>query len=297
MHISTALQKRENRLLLFIIPGLTFFLLFVIIPMFNSVNLSFTNWDGISKDYDYIGLRNFKFIFSDKRFYNALKNTVIIGLSFTVLANTVALILALIVDSVAIGKSVFRSLFYIPVLISGIIAGFIWSIMFNYSFGVLNTLLIRLHLVGEEINFLGIMPNALIAIIFVMVWQRSGYYMVIYLAGLQNIPKDLLDAADIDGTNRFQRFRHIVFPLLSGSFTVNMTLALIAGFKVFDQIAVMTDGGPGFATESITYLIYRVAFGELRQGYGTALSLVLFGLVLFVSLLQVVILKRREVQL
>jgi ABC-type sugar transport system permease subunit len=273
------------------------FITFIIIPVLNSINLSLTNWDGINKHYDYIGLTNFRLIFDNERFYNALKNTIIIGLSFTVLANIVSLALAIIVDHVIIGKSLFRSLFYLPSLISGVISGFIWTIMFNYSFGIINSLFEIIGLHGLEIDFLGASPNALIAIIFVMVWQRSGYYMVIYLAGLQGIPRELLESSHIDGANAIQRFRHITFPLLSGSFTVNMTLALIAGFKVFDQIAVMTDGGPGFATESITYLIYRVAFAELKQGYGTAMSLVLFVLVLIVTVIQVVILRKREVQL
>ncbi|MGL1891195.1 MAG: sugar ABC transporter permease [Spirochaetaceae bacterium] len=202
----------------------------------------------------------------------------------------------MIVDNVIIGKSFFRSMFYLPVLISGVISGFIWTIMFNYSFGIINSLLLKIG-IPLEINFLGAMPHAIMSIIFVMLWQRGGYYMVIYLAGLQSIPRELLESAQIDGANAVQKFKHITFPLLSGSFTVNMTLALIYGFKVFDQIAVMTDGGPGFATESITYLIYRVAFAELKQGYGTALALVLFGVVLIVTLLQIVILKRREVQL
>ncbi len=290
------LKKRENVCLLFVIPALILFITFIVIPVFNSINLSLTNWDGINPKYDYIGFTNFKLIFANERFYNALINSIIIGLSFTILANILSLGLAMIVDNVIIGKSFFRSMFYLPVLISGVISGFIWTIMFNYSFGIINSLLLKIG-IPLEINFLGAMPHAIMSIIFVMLWQRGGYYMVIYLAGLQSIPRELLESAQIDGANAVQKFKHITFPLLSGSFTVNMTLALIYGFKVFDQIAVMTDGGPGFATESITYLIYRVAFAELKQGYGTALALVLFGVVLIVTLLQIVILKRREVQL
>lgn len=290
------LKKRENVCLLFVLPALILFITFIVFPMLNSINLSLTNWDGINKHYDYIGLENFRLIFTNERFYNALINSIIIGLSFTILANILSLALALIVDNIVIGKSFFRSMFYLPVLISGIIAGFIWTIMFNYSFGIINSILSTMGL-NLEINFLGVMPNALMSIVFVMLWQRGGYYMVIYLAGLQGIPRELLESAQIDGASSIQKFKNITFPLLSGSITVNMTLALIYGFKVFDQIAVMTDGGPGFATESITYLIYRVAFAELRQGYGTALALVLFFIVLIVAVLQVVILKRREVQL
>lgn len=291
------LRKPENKNMLFILPALILFSVFIVLPVINSVNLSFTNWNGIDPELEYIGLDNFRLMFSDKRFYNALKNTLVIGFVFTIVVNIFALSAAILVDKVIVGKNFFRSAFYLPVLISGVISGFIWSIMFNYSFGIINNILKVIGLGAIEIDFLGKMPNALAAIIFVLIWQRTGYYMVIYLAGLQGIPGELIESAKIDGASPWQRFYYITFPLLAGSMTVNMTLALINGLKVFDQIAVMTDGGPGFATESITYLIYKVAFGELKQGYGTALALILFLIVLIVSVVQVIILKKREVQL
>lgn len=291
------LRKPENKNMLFILPAFILFTVFIVWPVIQSVNLSFTNWDGISADLEYIGIDNFKLIFADARFYNALKNTLLIGFSFTILVNILALTAAILVDKVIIGRNFFRSAFYLPVLISGVIAGFIWSIMFNYSFGIINSIFKVIGMGGIEIDFLGKMPNAVWAIIFVLIWQRTGYFMVIYLAGLQGIPGELIEASTIDGATSWQKFRYIVFPLLAGSVTVNMTLALINGLKVFDQIAVMTNGGPGFSTESITYLIYKVAFGELKQGYGTALALVLFVIVLSVSVLQVRLLKKREVQL
>ncbi len=291
------LKRPENKNMLFIIPAFVLFTIFIIWPGINSVSLSFTNWNGISKDVEYIGFDNFKMIFADKRFYNALKNTLVIGFSFMILVNIIALAVAILVDKVIVGKNLFRSAFYLPVLISGIISGFIWSIMYNYSFGIINNLLKVIGLGNIEIDFLGKMPNALISIITVLIWQMTGYYMVIYLAGLQSIPVELLESAEIDGASGWHKFRFITFPLMAGSMTVNMTLALITGLKVFDQIAVMTDGGPGFATESMTYLIYKVAFSELKQGYGTAVSLLLFLIVLVISVIQVILLKRREVQL
>lgn len=291
------LRKPQNKNMLFILPALFFFTFFIIWPVINSVNLSFTNWDGINPELEYVGLNNFKLIFKDARFHNALINTLLIGVIFTIVVNVVALAAAVMVDKVIVGRNFFRSAFYLPVLISGVISGFIWSIMFNYSFGIINNILKTVGLGFIEIDFLGTMPNALLAIIFVLIWQRTGYYMVIYLAGLQSVPAELNESAMIDGATSWQRFRFITFPLLAGSMTINMTLALISGLKIFDQIAVMTDGGPGFSTESVTYLIYKVAFGELKQGYGTALALVLFILVLTFSVVQVFLLKKREVQL
>jgi len=291
-------SKREKALLLFVIPAFILYTAFVIGPAISSFYFSLTSWDGVSDaSMKFIGLQNYINIFHSQRFYKALSHSMIVALVFTFAANLLALVLAIIVDNVRFGKNLFRSAFYIPVLISGIISGFIWTIMFNYSFGIINSIFHTLHLDYLKTDFLGRSPNALISIIAVLVWQLAGYYMIIYLAALQGIPVELIEAAKIDGANRWQQFKNITFPLLAGALTVNLTLALISGMKVFDQIAVMTDGGPGFDTETITYLIYKVAFGELKQGYGTALAMTLFGIILVLGAIQVKILRNREVQM
>ncbi|MBE1440590.1 carbohydrate ABC transporter permease [Paenibacillus sp. OAS669] len=281
----------------FILPSFLLYTLFVIYPTLNSFNLSFTNWDGVSSEIHYIGLDNFKEMFSSDRFYNALKNTLILSVSLVVLENAAALLLAMLVDQVRWFKNLFRSIFYFPVLLSGIVMGFVWAIIFNYNFGVVSQLLDKIGLGALKIDWLGNPDFAMIAIVITTVWKGSGYYMIIYLAGLQGIPAELHEAAAIDGAGRWQQFRHITFPLLAGAMTVSVMLSMIGALKIFDQIAVMTDGGPGFATETLTYIVYKVGFGELRQGYGTALSLVLFILILLVSLIQIKLLRKREVQM
>ncbi|WP_373312714.1 carbohydrate ABC transporter permease [Paenibacillus glycanilyticus] len=278
-------------------PSFILYTLFVIYPTLNSFNLSFTNWDGVSGDIHYIGLDNFKEMFASERFYNALKNTLILSVTLVLLENIVALLLAMLVDQVRWLKSILRSIFYFPVLLSGIVMGFVWAIIFNYNFGVISQLLDRMGMGALKIDWLGNPSYALLAIIITTVWKGSGYYMIIYLAGLQGIPPELHEAAAIDGAGRWKQFRHITFPLLAGAMTVSVMLSMIGALKIFDQIAVMTDGGPGFATETLTYIVYKVGFGELRQGYGTALSLVLFLLILIVSLIQVKLLRKREVQM
>lgn len=291
-------SKREIVLIMCILPAFILYTAFVIGPALSSIYLSLTQWDGISQStMKFIGVQNFVEIFSSSRFYRALGHTFFIAFFFTIVVNIISLLLALAVDNLRIGKNIFRSAFYVPVLISGVIGGFIWAIMFNYSFGVINSVLHMLHLDFLKTDWLGKSPNALISLIIPLVWHLSGYYMVIYLAGLQGIPNELNEASKIDGVNRWQHFWYITFPLMAGSMTVNLTLALISGLKVFDQIAVMTDGGPGFATETITYLIYRVAFAELRQGFGTALAMTLFVIILVFATFQVTYLRKREVQL
>ncbi len=288
-----ALQKS---LLWFVVPALTMYTVFVITPAVSSVYLAFTSYDGITEaSMRFIGFDNFVNIFGSARFGSATLNTIIIAASFTVLVNVISLALAVAVDKVRWGKNIFRSGFYLPVLISGIIAGFIWRIMFNYSFGVVNFVLNTVGL--SSVKFIDVMPNALLSIIFVLLWKNAGYYMIIYLAALQGISTDLLEAAAIDGANSRQTFRHITIPMLAGSFTINLTLALINGLKIYDEIAILTDGGPGFSTETITYMVYKVAFGEMRQGYGTAMAVILFLIILVFGGVQSTMLRKREVQL
>lgn len=297
---SKALSKKKKWpafSILFILPSFILYTLFVIYPTLNSFNLSFTNWDGVSDTIHYIGFDNFVEMFHSERVYNALKNTLIISFSLVVLENILAILLAMLVDQVRWLKNFFRSIFYFPVLLSGIVMGFVWAIIFNYNFGVINQLLDRIGLESLKVDWLGSPKYALLAIIITTVWKGAGYYMIIYLAGLQGIPPELHEAAAIDGANRWQQFRHVTFPLLAGAMTVCIMLSMISALKIFDQIAVMTDGGPGFATETLTYIVYKVGFGELRQGYGTALSLVLFVLILVVSLIQIKLLRKREVQM
>lgn len=281
----------------FILPAFLLYSIFVMLPTFSSIYLSFTSWDGISDNIRYIGLENFKEIWHSNRVHNALSNTIIVAVSLVLLENVVAIVLALLVDQVRWLKNLFRSIFYFPVLMSGIIMGFIWMIILNYNFGVINQLLDMLGLASLKADWLGNPSYALLSIILSTVWKSSGYYMIIYLAGLQGIPQELLEAASIDGAGKWKQFRHVTFPLLAGATTVCVMLSMINSLKLFDQIAVMTNGGPGFATETLTYIIYKVAFGEGRQGFGTALAIVLFILILIISLIQIRVLRKREVQM
>jgi len=281
----------------FILPAFVLYTAFVMWPTFSSISLSFTSWDGINPDIRYIGLENFREIWNSPRVHNAIWNSILLAVALVVLENVVALGLAVLVDKVRWFRNFFRSIFYFPVLMSGIIMGFIWMIILNYNFGVVNQLLDMTGLSALKADWLGNPDYAMASIILSTVWKSAGYYMIIYLAGLQGIPQELLEAASIDGAGRWKQFRHITFPLLAGAMTVCIMLAMINSLKLFDQIAVMTNGGPGFATETLTYIIYRVAFGEGRQGFGTALGMVLFLIIVVISLIQIRVLRKREVQM
>jgi ABC-type sugar transport system permease subunit len=290
-------MNRNKTAVFFILPSLALYLGFIILPSLTSIRLSFTNWDGLSPSYRFVGLDNYREIFSSGRFFGALWRTLYLTLIVSAGENTAALILALALDRVRWWKNFFRACFYIPVLISGIVSGFIWLTMYNWNFGVINSALRLLGLESLAVNWIGDPGIVLHSLAFTIVWKSAGYYMVIYLAGLQGIPKDCLESAVIDGANPWLSFWYITFPLLAGSITINFTLSLINGLKIFDQIVVMTNGGPGFASETITYLIYRVAFSESRQGFGTALAVVLFALIFVLNGFQSKILRKREVAL
>jgi multiple sugar transport system permease protein/raffinose/stachyose/melibiose transport system permease protein len=291
-------KQRDFVFYMFVLPAFVLFTVFVIVPAINAISLSFTNFDGVNtKAMHYIGLANYAEMLHSTRVHNALKNTIVMTVALMVLENAIALLLAVVVDNVRWCKNWFRSFFYIPGLVSGIIVGFIWAILANYNFGVINQLLDHLHLGFLKQDWLGDQRFSLATVILTTVWKGTGFYMIIYLAALQGVPQELGESALIDGASRLQKFRHITFPLLAGAVTVNMTLSMIGGLRVFDQIATTTDGGPGFATETLTYIIYKVAFGELRQGFGTALSIALFLLILIASVIQTTLLRRREVQL
>ncbi|WP_334073916.1 MULTISPECIES: sugar ABC transporter permease [Paenibacillus] len=293
----TKKRKWRSYALYFILPSFILYTLFVIVPTLGSVYYSFTSWDGISPDVRFIGLANFVEIWNSPRVHNALKNTLVMTISLVLLENAIAILLALLVDKVRWLSKLFRSIFYFPTLLSGIVMGFVWAMLLNYNFGVVNQMLDKMGLGAFAVDWLGDPKYAMLAIILSTVWKGAGYYMIIYLAGLQGIPQELNEAASIDGANGWQQFRHITFPLLAGSVTVCLVLSMISALKIFDQIAVMTDGGPGFDTETLTYLIYKVGFGELRQGFGTALAIVLFLIIMVITVIQVKFLQKREVEL
>lgn len=290
-------QKRnifDRYAVLFILPAFLLYAGFVICPSISSVYYSMTNWNGVSPDIKFVGLLNFKSILTSARFWNALKNTFILTFVISLFENAIALGLALLVDKVTVGKSAFRAAFYIPVLLSGIVSGYIWKILYNYNFGAINQLLEGIGLGAHKQDWLGNPNLALICIAVVLIWKGAGYYMVIYLAALQGVSTDIVEAARIDGASGWQMFRRITVPMISSAFTINLTLSLINGLKVFDQISVMTDGGPGFSTETMVYLLYKVGFGEGRQGYGTAVGVILFVIILIMNNLQSRLLNKME---
>jgi raffinose/stachyose/melibiose transport system permease protein len=275
------------------VPAFFFLTAFHIIPMFAGGWYAFTDWNGISAHADWIGLHNFRQIFKESASRNALYHTLELAGSFVVLVNVIGLLLALGLNRSVKSRNVLRSLFFAPVVVSPLAVAYIFQYVFDYR-GPINELFGGLGLDSWKRPWLGDPKTALWMVLIVLVWQFSGLTMVIYLAGLQGIPDELSEASAVDGATAWMRFRRIIFPLLAPAFTVNATLTLIFGLRVFDQVLGLTGGGPVDATETLATQVWKQTWVSGRFGYGASLALVLASMISVMAITQSLILRRRE---
>jgi ABC-type sugar transport system permease subunit len=276
--------------------ALLVFIFFTILPAGFSFFYSFTDWNGISKEFDFVGWENYAEILSGERFPNAMKNTALITVVNVAVVNILALALALAMDTVPRGKSILRGIFFSPQLLSAIIVSFMWSYMMNYHSGLINRFLDLVGLGGWKQDWLGDIRFVMASLITIVIWQGIGFYMVIYLANLQTIPQDLLDAARVDGAGKWHQFRHVVFPLLAPAVTTCVVLAIINSLNIFDQVQALTGGGPGFRTETMVVSMVYEATRSSRQGIASAEAMVLFVATALISLSTTKYLRAREVE-
>ena len=289
------MEKRWVQML-FILPAFVIFSVFIVIPMLSSFYYSFTDWNGLNPDVHTVGFKNYKTLIHDSEVWISLKNTLYFAILVTILQNVISLVLAMLVDGTNWIFRFLRVLYLIPALLSALAIGYIWSYLYNPVFGIINTVLTDMGLSNWTQDWLGDPKWSMLSVVFTNIWQWTGLSLVIYLAGLQAIPADMYEAADIDGASKWKRFVHITFPLIAPSFTINILISIIGSFKVFDIIYVMTKGGPGTTTESLAILLYKKAFNFNEMGYGTAIAVVMFLIILVISIIQLTILRRREVE-
>ncbi len=258
--------------MLFLAPNLIIFSLFIILPAIMGLRMSFFDWS-ILDGSKYIGFENFRDILADSMFWLTLKNTLIYVVAVVPLLSISALALALPLAGEGKGMGVFRAIYYVPTMLSMIIVGIAWRWLLGYDLGIINYA-IRLA-GGKAVSWLtdGTMAN--ISLIFVTVWTRVGYFMMMFIGGLQAIPKTYYEAAEMDGAGRFTRLRRITIPLLKPIILVVVVLSTIEAFKAYELIFVMTQGGPGTSTKFLVQYIYQAAFEEDRMGYGAAMSVIL----------------------
>jgi ABC-type sugar transport system permease subunit len=290
------LRQRQARTLTayaFMTPSLFILALFVIWPMVSAFRTSFTDYS-VFGDEHWIGLGNYAKLLRDSSFHNALVNTTYYVGVTTPISIVLALSAALMLNQRLPGRAFFRAAIFLPFVVSLSIVGITWSFLLNPQIGLITHWLSAIGIsTGNGIRD----PNwAMPGVILVGVWKNVGFYMVMYLAALQSIPHEVKEASEIDGARGWRRFRHITWPLLANTNMFVFIIATIFAFQAFDQIYVMTGGGPFFKTETLVMQIYRFGFREFQMGYASAISWVLVGIVLALSLLQVGYFSRRAVR-
>jgi raffinose/stachyose/melibiose transport system permease protein len=245
---------------------------------------AFTNWTGIG-DFDLVGLSNFRRIFSNDELVGSLVNTLLLAVGFLVLTNVLGLLFALALNRGLKTRFVLRTLLFMPVVIAPIAVAYIWKFIFAFD-GPLNQTLGAVGLTSWQHDWLAEPKLALAAVLVVMVWQNTGFVMVIYLAGLATVPVELEEAASLDGAGVFQRFRLVVLPMIQPSVAIATTLMLIQGLRIFDQVLALTGGGPSGATQTLATEIYQQTFVFTNFGFGAALALVLSVLIMVFTVVQ-----------
>ncbi len=261
--------------LLFILPALLGLFVFRIGPILTAFGMAFTDWSPFGSPH-FIGLENFVYLFEEgSEFYNIVKNTLLYSLMFVPGVMGSALFLAVLVNQKLQGIKFFRVLFFTPVITSAVAIGIVWKWIFGTDLGAINAILRGVFQISDPPSWMNERAYALLIVAFVYIFKRVGYYMIIYLAGLQDIPGSFKEAAAIDGANRWQIFRRITFPLLTPTSFFILIIAIIDSFKNFEIIYTMTRGGPGLASTTLSYYIYQQAFLVFQLGYASAVALIL----------------------
>jgi ABC-type sugar transport systems, permease components len=290
------LNKGKNiKMFLFILPALAFFTVIKLIPAVMGIVYSFTNWNGINPTKKFIGIENFKELFaSDPDFWVSMGLTLKYVVVIVILMNMTALLLAVMIENLNRGKGFFRTIFYLPNMISMIIGGFMWKFVFTQ---VLYRLAEKTGMKFLDQPWIGDPKYAFWSIIAVAIWGGAGYLMVIYIAAIQSVPTYLYEAAIVDGASSMRRFWSITLPMIRNSITICLFVTLNSAFQVFDVVYSLTGGGPGGATQVVAINIYKEAFARSnRFGYATAKSTIVFLIVLIVTFIQLKVTQRKEVE-
>jgi len=278
---------------LFVGPILFAFTIVVIIPMMRGIYLSFTEWNGISNDIQWVGLDNYIKAFSDKKLLQSFKFTGAFAFCSVITINLMGFGLALLVTQDFRGSNIQRSIFFMPNLIGGLILGFVWQFIFVKAFDSIGSQFGLPFLEG----WLSTTETGFWGLVILMSWQMAGYMMIIYIAAIQSIPESLFEAAKIDGANGWQRLKHITLPMVMPAFTVGLFLSLSNSFKIFDKNLALTSGGPYGSTEMLALNIYKTAFARNQLGYAQAKAVLFLITVAAITLTQIYYTKQKEVEM
>lgn len=268
-------------------PAVILFTVFFLAPIFISVYYSFTDFSGIGAA-KFIGFKNYQVLLKDKFFFIALKNTFIILIGITITILPLSFIVALLLEKPFRGSGVVQSMIFAPNVIAPILVGLIWLFILDPKMGMINAILRSIGLSDYQQQWIGGKTLTPYSVAFVYLWQVLGFYTTINMAGLRSIPTDIYEAAEIDGANYFQRIRKITIPMMKNTIVINTILIITGGFKIFETVKQLTNGGPNHMSDVLVTYMYDTTFTSSRYGYGMAVATVSFVLCLIFSIIYLV---------
>lgn len=291
LYMETIMHKRSK---LFLLPAFLVYTALLIIPILGAFYLSFTDWNGISATYHITGLKNYLDMIKDTRLHNAIGVTLKITVTVCVAVNVLGLFIASLLNRAGKMINVLRSIFFMPYVISTVAISFIWLSLLSYT-GVLNSLLGMAGLEHMITDYIGNTQSAIRSICVIEIWRTLGFHMVLYLASIQTVPEELYEACTMDGGNGWQKFRYVTLPMIVPGITISVIMSVMTEMKQYDIVKVITNGGPGYSTETITYNIVTQAFGNNMLGYSSAIAVFLFFIIAVITVIQLKLMRGKEI--
>lgn len=285
-------MKKNKISIGFAMPALIIYTVLLVIPILMAFYFSLNKWNGFNT-MQFIGIKNYADAFRDGRLGNAVMNTLIIAVTVVIVVNVAGLFLAILVNTASAKSNVFRTIFFVPFVLSTVAISFVWKSILSYN-GVLNGILTAVG--GAAGNWLGSRGAALVCIIIVEIWRTLGYHMMLYLAALQTVPRELYESCTVDGGNAWDKFRNVTLPLIVPGMSVSILMSIINELRMYDVVKIMTDGGPGYDTETIVYNIVSQGFQNNMVGYSSAISVVLFLAIGAISVFLMSYMSKKEVE-
>ena len=291
------LKHHHQRLavgVLFVLPALLVALLFFVYPIALTLRYSFTNWDGLFPQAEFVGFKNFAVVLGERSIKRVFFNTFYLVILYVPVLNVLSLLIAVNIHHVVRLKNIYKAVMYLPQMLSLTVVGFVWRLIYSYDGGLINEALILVGLEWFTQDWLGQRNTVLPAMSLTIVWSALGYFILIYLAGLNAIPRELYESAEVDGARSFTQLVFITIPMLAQAITISVTLSAIGILGLFDLPFVLTEGGPGYLSETLALRVYMYAFAQLRIDYGLAMAVILGIISVVAALILLKLFRKRE---
>ena len=276
--------RKVGTVWLFVMPALIPLIVFWIYPILRSVYISLTDWDYMSPTYNFVFLDNFIALFKDARFYDALWNTLVFTVGTLIPTIVLGLLLALLMQKAFKGSGIIKFILFSPWITPTVAISIVWTWIYDPDTGIANTVLEFLHL--PALQWIKSSDTAMLAVIIVTVWKSLGYAMIFYLSALEKVPKELYEASGLDGAKGWQRFRDVTLPCISPTTFFLVIITMVTSLQAYDQIQILTQGGPSGSTRTLLYMYYQLGFEEFNMGQATAVAIVMIILTVFLSAVQ-----------